>query len=388
MRMGNNSRLQQLLDSYFKASMSELEKAELLGYFDNPVFQVEIEERLGLEYDQETGPYEMDELQQAQVLAQILKGESGVKPAMKTRVLWTRPAIAAAVALVIFAAGLFYFSKSRNELVEIAYNKDISPGKHGATLTLANGKKIRLSEASDGELANESGVTITKSANGQLVYEIKGTGKDAQALNTLSTSKGETYQVRLPDGSMVWLNAASSLTYPVNLTLQTQRRVSFTGEGYFEIAKDKAHPFIVQSGLQELEVLGTHFNVNSYTDEPSIRTTLLEGSVRINKHTLLKPNQQSKFNKSGITVAEVKAEVFTDWKNGIFNFENESLTSVMRKIARWYDVEVQYDGQEKAEKTYSGTISKYGTISTVLKLLAESEGIRFKVAGKKVTVMY
>jgi ferric-dicitrate binding protein FerR (iron transport regulator) len=144
---------------------------------------------------------------------------------------------------------------------------------------------------------------------------------------------------------------------------------------------------VVESRNQQIEVLGTQFNLNSYADEPAVRTTLVEGAVSINGTTRLSPGQQARVEKSGVTVAYVRPETFTDWKNGIFNFENEDLQSVMRKIARWYNVEVDYSSKPNSRKTYSGTISKYAKISAVLKLVEESEGIRFKVEGRKVTVI-
>jgi len=191
----------------------------------------------------------------------------------------------------------------------------------------------------------------------------------------------------VPDNSKVWLNAASSLKYPSNFAALKERKVELTGEAYFEIAKDKVHPFIVQSGTQAVKVLGTHFNINSYADEPAIRTTLVEGSVSINDKTILKPDQQAIASSDGVKVISVNASVYINWKDGIFIFKNENLKSVMRKIARWYDVQVEYRGVEDKSKTYSGSVSKYTDISNVLKVLQDSEGINFTIEGKKLTVL-
>ncbi|RZM04132.1 MAG: hypothetical protein EOO88_56140, partial [Pedobacter sp.] len=216
--------------------------------------------------------------------------------------LWPRIGIAAAAAIIIVVgAGVFYFNQKPTALPQdqLVAN-DIAPGTQGATLTLANGKKIKLTNAANGELAEEAGVIITKSANGQLIYSVSNlspSGRVGEAregsksnqpslsegtslpegernvMNTLSTDNGETYQLRLPDGSLVALNATSSLEYPANFNGKKERRVKLTGEGYFEVAKDKAHPFIVKTAEQEVEVLGTHFNVNAYADEKAIATT-------------------------------------------------------------------------------------------------------------------
>ncbi len=388
--MKNNPRLHHLIDSYLRGGLSQLDRAELLSYFEDPVYRTEIEDRLGFEYERETGDREMSAGMQEQTLAQIFGYKhTAVMPTRRTWKIWRRPAIAAAIALILFGAGLFYYNAGFHQTVsrQSTYRNDIDPGTSGATLTLANGRKIRLSDAANGELATEAGVVISKTADNQLVYEIKGQASDGKAMNVLSTAKGETYQVRLPDGSMVWMNAASTLTYPVNLGRQEKRMVKFEGEGYFDIAKDKDHPFVIESRNQQIEVLGTQFNINSYADEPLTRTTLVEGSVSVNGSTRLSPNQQARVGKSDITVIYVRPETYTDWKNGIFNFENEPLQSVMRKIARWYDVQVDYASAPTAGKTYSGTISKYAKISAVLTLLEESEGIHFKVDGRKVTVI-
>jgi len=302
--------------------------------------------------------------------------------------LWPRLLIVAA-SISLIAIGVYFFKDQSgiNGTQNVSIVNDVAPGKQGATLTLANGKKIRLSAAANGDLAQEAGVTITKSANGQLVYEIKDNSAESNKINTLSTAKGETYQVRLPDGSLVWLNAASSLTYAVNLIESGKRSVKLEGEGYFEIAKDKLHPFIVESKGQKVEVLGTHFNINAYSDEPSIQTTLLEGAVKINNRTILKPNEQAINTGSAIKVIQVDGTIFTDWKDGIFTFRKERLETILAKISKWYDVDIVSQGNTSAQLTFSGTISRNTPISGVLKLLEAKANIRFKVEGKKLLVI-
>jgi transmembrane sensor len=303
--------------------------------------------------------------------------------------LWPRiVAVAAAIALMVL--GLYFFNYNRgsqNKDPLLAAN-DIVPGKVGATLTLANGQRIRLTAAMSGELATEAGVVITKSAEGQLVYEIKETEGETDRMNTLSTAKGETYQVRLPDSSLVWLNAASSLTYPVNLFRDGKRRVRLDGEGYFEIAKDQKHPFVVESKSQQIEVLGTHFNVNAYTDERVIRTTLLEGSVKIiqdEQSKQIKPGEQAMNAGSSITISQADTEFAIAWKNNKFIFDSQRIEDIMRMIARWYNVEVIYTTKIPKE-TFWGSISRFDNVSRVLEKLESTEKVHFKVQGRKIYV--
>lgn len=301
--------------------------------------------------------------------------------------LWPRIAIAAAVATIIFGAGLYFFKGQQKETKQSNTFALIKPGHNGATLTLSNGKQIKLSEAINGELANEAGVTITKSANGQLIYQVQGSKSDPNKINTLSTAKGETYQLRLPDGSLVWLNAASSLTYSAALIERGVRRVKLEGEGYFEIAKDKAHPFIVSTEKQEVEVLGTHFNVYSYNDEDIVKTTLLEGSVKINNQKIIKPGEQASNSANGkIEVAAVNVDKVTAWKNGRFVFEDETIESIMRKLSRWYNVEVVFQDDVK-DIPFTAFISRRDDISSILEKITYTQNIHFKVEGRRITVM-
>lgn len=381
-----NLRLRKLFDMYLNDTPTVEERDELWDYVNDPIYKPALEELLVEAYNQDYAQEGLTAGKKSQLLEEIFTSEQVIRKIKRIRI-WPRLA-AAAMIIVIFSAGLFFYNVNTKKKISnvIAYKDDVGPANQGATLILASGKKIKLSGAANGELAKEAGVVITKTTNGQLVYEIKGSNSNLNSVNTLSTAKGETYQLRLPDGSQIWLNAASSLTYSAGLIVEGKRRVMLDGEAYFEISKDKSHPFVVQTKKQEVEVLGTHFNVDSYGNEPTAKTTLIEGSVRINHKVILKPNQQAKTDQTGITVTNVRTETFTDWKDGIFNFENERLPSIMRKIARWYDVEVDYSGVEKSLKTYSGTISKQEHISKVLQLLEESEGIRFKLDKKKLIV--
>ena len=318
----------------------------------------------------------------------------------KVLTMWPKIAIAAAIVFAVFAGIWFYTSYITGAASEVQYAEDVAPGKEGATLTLANGKKIRLSDAVNGELAREAGVKIIKTDDGQLVYSIEGDA-DNNSINTLSTSNGETYQVKLPDGSNVWLNSASSISYRASLNDKEFRRIKLSGEAYFEIAKDINHPFVVESAGQTVEVLGTHFNINSYKEELATATTLSEGSVKItsvgstNQPSLnsselqrtLAPGEQALNNSRGLIVRKVNTESVTDWKDGEFNLQGVEFDALMRKIARWYDVEVVYDQSLEKDVKIGGWISREKKLSQVLRFIESSGAVHFKIENRKVIVM-
>jgi transmembrane sensor len=301
-----------------------------------------------------------------------------------------RIAIAASV-LLCSAIGLYIYEINHTKQTHqpTTYTNDILPGKQGATLTLANGKKIILSDAVNGELAKEAGVVISKTDDGQLVYDIIDNGVESSRINTLSTSNGETYKVRLPDHSEVWLNAASTLKFPASFSSSKIRKVELIGEGYFEIAKDKSKPFIVKTAQQEVEVLGTHFNINSYLEEASVKTTLIEGRIKISGKSssrILRPGQQSTFSGKGdilLTDADVDAAIA--WKNNQFMFDSENIQVIMRMIARWYNVDIEYVGEISDEK-FGGGVSRFDDVSKVLKSLESTNKVHFKIEGKKILV--
>lgn len=311
----------------------------------------------------------------------------------KLRKLWFSISAAAAAILILTAISLFYLNnhQEQHNLVNIIKN-DIAPGKNTATLTLDNGRKIILSAANKGQVASEAGIVISKAADGQIVYTVVQQAADANTrIHTLSTTKGGTYRLRLPDQSEVWLNASSSIKFPASFAAQKVREVELTGEAYFEIAKDKAHPFIVKTNQQEVQVLGTHFNINSYRDNNKTTTTLLEGSLRVvnkaHQGVIIKPGEQSVLSgDKDIVVAPAAIKNVMAWKNGYFRFNAETIEDIMQKVARWYDIEVIYQGKISNEK-FSGNISRNKNISEVLNMLSYSNAVRFKVEGRRVTVM-
>jgi len=313
----------------------------------------------------------------------------------KSRVVKLWPRIVAAVAAVAFIViGIYLFRSQTNPAAESHYANDIKPGTTGATLTLSSGKQIRLTDAVKGELAEEAGVVVTKTREGQVVYEIKGSSAEPDKVNTLSTAKGETYMLVLPDKSKVWLNAASSLTYAAALNSKGRRIVQLNGEAYFEVAKDKAHPFVVESKGQQVEVLGTHFNINSYPDESVTKTTLIEGSVLVRraelvsgspqKEVILKPDQQALLQAGKVVVADVNPDLYVAWKNNNFVFENNDIQYIMRQVERWYNVEVIY--QSVPTEKFWGSVSRFDNISSVLNILESAGGVHFKLDGRKLYV--
>jgi len=315
--------------------------------------------------------------------------------------LWSY-SISAAAVIVLCLCILFVQRSKHRFAVTMEMANRISGGSNRATLTLANGRKIVLSDAVKGKLAEEAGVNITKTADGQLIYEIKeaseGKSEDSEitpAFNIISTARGEEYQVVLPDGSKIWLNAESSLKYPTSFKSKADRKVELTGEAYFEIAKDKAHPFKVKTKDQEVEVLGTHFNINSYVENGGAKTTLLEGSVKISplgngqhvlseRSILLQPGEQSVQQGGSINVVQANLEQAVSWKDGWFYYKSTSLENVLREAARWYNLEVVYQGHIPADR-FTGKVPRNASLGKFIKVLELSD-IKFRIEGRKMLV--
>jgi ferric-dicitrate binding protein FerR (iron transport regulator) len=269
---------------------------------------------------------------------------------------------------------------------------DIMPGSHQAVLVLVDGTKISLTEAANGNIASQENIQITKSGDGQLIYTLapdrKGTAPTS-GYNTIETPKGGQYQVVLPDGSKIWLNAYSSLRLPLNFSEGAERRVELKGEAYFEVSHQPTRPFTVVSGQHAVQVLGTHFNVKAYTDEPDIKTSLLEGKVRVTAGThrvILAPGQQSRLVAENITVAEIDTREAVAWKEGYFMFDDERLEDIMRSVARWYDVDVVFDNDALKEETFGAVTTRFTRISTLLKIMEQTGDVQFRVEGKTIHI--
>jgi len=302
---------------------------------------------------------------------------------------------AAAIIICMLSTATYFLLKpehptqiSRTGNIKIPDKNDLAPGGNKAVLTLANGSSIILDSAQNGTLTTQGNTKILK-LGGMLSYVDSSKLSSAVLYNTISTPRGGQYQLVLADGSKVWLNAASSLRFPAGFTGK-ERKVELMGEAYFEVAKNASMPFKVEVNGMEVEVLGTHFNINSYHDEPAIRTTLLEGSVKINKNnttSLLKPGQQAEVNSAGEVniINDADMEEAVAWKDGKFQFDRADIYTIMRQIARWYDVDIEYKGSVSSH--FGGTISRNVNLSQILNMLRLTGEVKFEVRGKKIRVM-
>ncbi len=295
-------------------------------------------------------------------------------------------------ASILFFLGLLLFIannfRHKQELQQ-AQNYDLLPGSNKAVLTLSNGSKIDLNSLKNGAITAQPGTHIVKQG-GQLDYKaVAGNQGSTQiSYNTLATPKGGQYQLTLADGTKVWLNAASSLKFPTKFS-GSERIVELTGEAYFEVAKNEKQPFKVKSNRQVVQDIGTQFDINSYTDEDAVSTTLVEGSVRIydaKGQTTIKPGQQYllRADESGEVKNNIDVDEITAWKNGMFQFNNADIKTIMRQISRWYNIDVEYQGKVPSS-TFHGRISRNSNASAVLKIL-ELSGINFSIERGKIIV--
>ncbi|WP_286858497.1 MULTISPECIES: FecR family protein [Sphingobacterium] len=307
------------------------------------------------------------------------------------------PYIAAAAVLIMVSFGLLFHldNGSENQKKLAQKGHQIVPGSDKALLTLADGSTIALSDAKSGKLADQFGVHVEKTAAGEIVYHSESQAAvRSLAFNKVSTPKGGQYRIILPDGSKAWLNAASSLSYPTRFD-QRERRVKMTGEVYFEVAKIKrphSHetlPFVVETDKQLIQVLGTQFNINAYQDEPTIRTTLVEGSVRVTSSlngasVLLKPGQESLLSdKLSVHTADIQQQLA--WKNGEFVFKGEDLDKMLKQLARWYDLEINCPSQYSKIK-FTGIISRSIPLSSIVDMIESTKEVKIKIAGRRLTV--
>ncbi len=329
----------------------------------------------------------------------------------------------AAVLLLAFGFVVYYLliPAEKGEQVpvsaETATQTDIVPGGDRATLQLSDGTVITLHTTTEGTIAREGNSSIVKLADGQIAYNMKGPSGGEEMVNTMTTPRGGQYRLILQDGTKVWLNAASSITYPA-IFVGRQRRVSITGEAYFEVARDKDKPFIVDiDSSSSVEVVGTSFNINNYNDESVVKTTLLEGRVKLNvtglETVVLNPGQQAQvtvaqtslqqLNSGGIRQERLsvagretrqarKLDVISNadldkvmaWKNGFFDFEGADLKMLMRQLSRWYDIEVVYEG-DIPEGKFRGKMDRGLTLSQTLKILSESE-VGYRLEGRRLII--
>ena len=312
--------------------------------------------------------------------------------APRVKPLWPRIAAAASVLLILSAGTYFVLRKNKPAQQQLAQNHLILPGSNKAILTLSNGQKISLTDAKTGTIANQSQTSVTKTGNGQLVYSTSGqTGSTNEVVyNTITTPRGGQWpNLHLPDGTEVMLDASSSIRYPVQFTGK-ERIVEITGQAYLKVKHDAQHPFKVKVRGQEIDDIGTAFNINAYDDEPVIKTTLEQGAIRIKRGDQsvdLVPSQQgiTKAGDSHIQIKTVDLEDVLAWKDGETSFRKHQLPEIMRQVARWYDVDVVFEGQT-TQKVFGGGISRTVKLSDLLNLLSYGSNVHFEVRGKTIIV--
>lgn len=317
--------------------------------------------------------------------------------ARRIKMSWKKYWIPAAAAAILITAGAFYFSLEKNNKDALAgidaktqLKNDVAPGGNKAVLTLSDGTTIVLDSAQKGTLANQGNARIVKLDDGKLAYQKQNSKESETQINTITTPRGGQYQLELADGSHVWLNAASSITFPTLFT-GNKREVSITGEVYFEVAHNAQMPFRVKISDMEVQVLGTHFNIDAYADDGVTNTTLLEGSIKVikrNESVIIKPGEQAQVRSSTNTITVKKVadiESVIAWKNGKFIFQDEGIQSIMRKLERWYDIYPDYQ-QHVTDEKFVGIISRDVNLSQILAMLEKTGVVKFSIVGKNVIV--
>lgn len=390
-----------LFTKYINNACSEEELERLLTYFDksseynSDLIKENIEQYFSTEENADHLQEEIEIFQntEIQLFEQINKNK------VRNKTLSLKKVVIAAAACISFAFATIsvnkylsdYFSFQIEKKSDVlALHNDILPGKEQAVLTLGSGEIINLNSLQTGETVETEGVKLIKEKNGQLKYEFVD-HKNNNLSHTISTPKGGRYQLTLADGTQVWLNSDSKLTFPASFAANT-REVNLVGEGYFEVAKNKQKPFFVHTTHQLIEVTGTRFNVTSYADDRRISTTLVEGQVIINKlgsnteQIVLKPGQKAILNpnKTGVRVVTANIEEAISWKNGWFVFEDMTLQEILKKASRWYELEIDYTTIPHSR--FSGAIPMDVNLSKLIDILEKTSDLSFEVNNKILTV--
>lgn len=390
------NRIDNLFQKYFDKTASPEERSELMSMINELSSDEELLKLMEDTYEgfvPQHNPFVLGKKEQIFQKIQVSIDNAEHKSSLTKVVLnnkWFKYAVAASVTIFIGIAAYFftYHPKDTQTLVT-----DFNPGGNKAVLTLSNGATIILDNAKNGQLTSQGGTAVNKANDGEIIYDASQfpqteTGVKP-AYNTITTPKGGQYKVVLADGTRAWLNSVSSISFPTSFNGK-ERQVEITGEVYFEVAKNKNKPFLVKAANQLVEVLGTHFNINSYNDEPDIKTTLLEGSVQIrrlnsNFSALLYPGQQGVTRSSGpIHVQHVDIEQVIAWKNGMFQINDASIASLMRQASRWYNVDIEYEGKIPDRK-FSGKIKRDVKASEFLQMLSYFN-LHFSVEGQKIII--
>ena len=403
----NQKKLEELLNLFVEGEIGKADYDELMRYIGKSPGEASLNKALDQVFQKTTDQDLLSNHEKALIYRNIIGDERFLPNTGKFAEgydrnrgkFWQQLGIAASILLMLSTAVFFYtnrvpagpaFTKAPVQKKEV-----ITPGGDKAVLTLSDGSTIILDQAKNGLLANQAGVSIQKTSDGKLLYTFANNvdslseGKTASVIyNKIETPKGGKYQINLPDGSTVWLNASSSLRFPALFAGNT-REVELTGEAYFDVAKNKSKPFKVTTNDQVVEVLGTQFNINSYSDEGEVKTTLIEGSVKViykDRVVLLVPGQQFQPSRLTAKIVEADTEEVVAWKNGYFLFKDEDIRSIMRKVSRWYDVEVSY-AADIPTVGFGGNISRSKDINEVLDALQLTNAVHFKIEGRRVTVM-
>jgi len=390
----NSNRLHQLLRRLYDLSATDAEREELLSYFTDELYEADIKRFITESFSYAEADEMPEEAATAtlEAIFSIPDADDNRKGIPVTRrFAWMRWAAAAAILLFIAGAGVLYLvthNRNKQATPVIAAARDLPPGTHKALLTLADGSVVSLDSNSSRRL--QQGSSTVEQKDDKLVYQQR-QERAAVSMNTLTTPRGAQFHVQLSDGTKVWLDAASSITYPAAFT-GSGRKVRITGQAYFEIAKDVTRPFLVDvDGKSTVEVLGTDFNVNSYADDGSVRTTLVQGSVRVRQKdvkensVMLRPGEQAVGGENVLSVRKgADLDEVLAWKNGIFKFQNSDIRSVMLQLERWYDIEVKYEGPQP-KFMFSGEMDRGVMLSTVRQFLLDY-GVRTRLEGKTLII--
>jgi transmembrane sensor len=395
-----NARLSYLFNCYYNQTATQQEKDELFRIIHSSANDAELTALIHEAWSNlDMHEPLFDPTKSMHMLNNILQNEADqdniykISPPDNNK-LWVKLGAAAAFLIFVGFGAYVFMSQKKQAGSNIAKTQpahDVMPGGNRAVLTLANGKTIYLDNAKNGVLAKEGNAHINKTRDGQLVYRADQNSSASQTseINTIATPRGGQYQLVLNDGTKVWLNSASSLSFPAVFTGKT-REVEITGEAYFEVAKNAAKPFKVKTNHVVVEVLGTHFNIMAYNDEAVMKTTLLEGSVKISNRqntNFLKPGQRASLNQNGeiSVVDDPDADDAIAWKDGLFQFRDAGIEAIMRQAARWYNVDVSYEGKVPVRE-FTGRISRNVKASELLGMLKYA-GVNFKIEDKHITIM-
>ncbi len=409
----NINRFNKLFDKYIHKKYTSEERSEFLDMVAHEDYDRHLKKLISEEVKANIPDHRIDADKANEIFDRIVKTANdedphSSHPVKKRLIIIGRAAAAIIISVVSVSLYFLFHNQPSHALVQNTKTlpkkvaNDVAPGHSGAILTLANGRKVVLDSLNNGLLTNQGNINIIKQGD-KIRYQY-GQEQNAEVVyNTMTTPKGRQYQLQLSDGTNVWLDAGSSITYPTTFT-ENNRKVEITGEVYFEVktifvgsgSQRKKMPFTVEinpvSNLKrEIQVLGTHFNVNSYDNESAAKITLLEGIVKVfnnNSSVIIKPGEQAVMENEGnkmSVVAHADVGEAVAWKDGFFSFKNANIETIMRQVERWYDVNVVYEGKKPADQ-YGGEVSKNVNASEMLKIL-EVGGIRYKIEGKKIIVM-